>query len=59
VAPCFLQTAYAGLAKSLQLEWQYLEQVVPEVGEALAPLKEVITNTFLPALIVELEEAIK
>jgi len=25
VAPRFPQTAYAGMAKSLQLEWQYLQ----------------------------------
>jgi len=59
VAPRFLQTAYAGLAKSLQLEWQYLQRVVPDVGAALVPLEDMITTTFLPALIAELEAEIR
>jgi len=59
VAPRFPQTAYAGLAKSLQLEWQYLQRVAPDVGAALAPLENAITTTFLPALIAEPEETIR
>ena len=47
------QTAYAGLVKSLQTEWTYLQRVVPEIGEMMKPIEEAITNTFLPALLQE------
>jgi len=53
VAPRFPQTAYAGLAKSIQLEWQYLQHIVQETGPMLAPIEDAIANTFLPALINE------
>jgi len=53
VAPHFPQTVLAGLTKSLQLEWQYLQHVVPEIGEALAPIELVITDTFLPTILDE------
>jgi hypothetical protein len=45
------QTAYAGLAKSLQQEWQYLQRVVPDCGTAFAPVEEAIRSVFLPALL--------
>jgi len=45
--------AYAGLAKSLQSEWQYLQCVILETGAALAPIKAAIATTFLPALLTE------
>jgi len=53
VAPRFPQTAFAGLTKSLQLEWQYIQQVVPAIGTTLAPIEEALANTFLPALLEE------
>jgi len=53
VAPRFPQTAYAGLSKSLQLEWQYLQRVVPDTGATLVPIEAAIANTFLPALLAE------
>jgi len=59
VATRFPQTAYAGLAKSLQLEWQYLQRVVPGIGATLAPIEDAITQTFLPALIAEPTAAIQ
>ena len=45
------QTAYAGLTKSLQLEWQYLQRVVPDVSDRFAPLEEALSHHFLPALL--------
>jgi hypothetical protein len=45
------QTAYAGLAKSLQQEWQYLQRVVPNCGAVFEPVKEAIRLVFLPALL--------
>lgn len=47
------QTAYAGLCKSLQSEWLYLQRVLPECGEAFAPLEQTIRERFLPALVGE------
>jgi hypothetical protein len=45
------QTAYAGLTKSLQQEWQYLQRVVPDCGAAFEPVEEAIRTVFLPALL--------
>ena len=47
------QTAYAGLCKSLQSEWLYLQRVLPNCGEAFAPLESAIREQFLPALLGE------
>jgi hypothetical protein len=38
VARRYPQTAYAGLAKSLQQEWQYLQRVVPNCRRAFEPV---------------------
>jgi len=51
VAPHFPQMAYTGLTKSLQLEWQYIQRVIPAIGTTLAPIEEALANTFLPALL--------
>ena len=56
VARRFPQTAYAGLTKSLQNEWTYLQRVVPGADAAMAPLEDAITRTFLPALFQEQPE---
>ena len=50
VAKRFPQTAYAGLAKSLQSEWQYVQRVTPDVDDLFAPVEEAIATHFLPAL---------
>mgnify|MGYP007060078647 CR=1 FL=1 len=46
----FPQTAYAGLTKSLQSEWIYLQRVVPDIAESFAPLEKVLAEEFIPAL---------
>jgi hypothetical protein len=51
VARRYPQTAYTGLAKSLQQEWQYLQRVVPDCGAAFEPVEEAIRSVFLPALL--------
>jgi hypothetical protein len=51
VAKRYPQTAYAGVTKSLQQEWQYLQRVVPNCGTAFEPVKEAIQTVFLPALL--------
>jgi len=50
------QTAYAGLGKSLQSEWQYLQRVLPDLGDAFKPVEEAISQRFLPALMQEQTE---
>jgi hypothetical protein len=51
VARRFPQTAYAGFAKSLQAEWQYVQRVTPNLHQAFAPLELAIAQIFLPALL--------
>ena len=50
VAKRFPQTAFAGLTKSLQSEWQYLQRVVPGLSEAFGPIEAALRDSFLPAL---------
>jgi hypothetical protein len=50
VAVRFPQSAYAGLQKSLQQEWQFLQRVVPEIGDKFAGVERAISDDFLPAL---------
>ena len=50
VASSYPQTAYAGLQKSLQQEWQYIQRVSEDIAEYFAPIEESICKTFLPAL---------
>lgn len=58
VAKRYPQTAYAGLVKSLQTEWTYLQRVVPDLGPQMVPLEAAISDTFLPALFAEDGQAI-
>ena len=51
VAIRYPQTAYAGLSKSLQSEWQYVQRVTPNLEQAFAPLETAIAEIFLPALL--------
>ncbi|KAL7451366.1 hypothetical protein ACHAXS_000248 [Conticribra weissflogii] len=51
VAISFPQTAYVGMAMSLQVEWQYVCRVVPDITMDLAPVKTTIRLDFLPALV--------
>jgi hypothetical protein len=53
VAQRFPQTAYCGLAKSLQMEWQYLQRVLPDAGPSFAPLEDALADFFLPSLLQE------
>jgi hypothetical protein len=47
------QTAYAGMGKSLQMEWQYLQRVTPTDAETFQPIEAAIRDSFLPALLGE------
>ena len=51
VARRYPQTAYTGLAKSLQSEWMYLQRVTPGVEDAFAPIEKALAEDFLPALL--------
>jgi hypothetical protein len=51
VAKRYPQTAYAGLAMSLQQEWQYLQRVVPGCGAAFQPIEDALRDVFIPALL--------
>jgi hypothetical protein len=42
VAKRYLQIAFAGLTKSLQQKWQYLQRVMPNCRPAFEPVKEAI-----------------
>ena len=44
------QSAYTGLQKSLQQEWQFIQQVVEGIGDAFSEVENSITDLFLPAL---------
>ena len=50
IAKRFPQTAFAGLSRSLQSEWHYVQRVTPGCSEHFAPLEEAISQRFLPAL---------
>ena len=44
------QSAYAGLQKSLQQEWAFVQRVTPGISNAFRPVEEEIEKAFLPAL---------
>ena len=50
VAQSYPQTAYAGLQKSLQQEWQYLQRVTEGTSDHFSPIEKAICDDFLPAL---------
>ena len=44
------QSAYVGLVRSLQSEWQYLQRVTADCADAFAPIEEAIAEDFIPAM---------
>ena len=44
------QYAYAGLQKSLQQEWAFVQRVAPGIGDTFGPVEEEIAKAFLPEL---------
>ena len=44
------QSAYAGLQKPLQQEWDFIQRVTTGVGEAFGPVEESLREIFVPAL---------
>ena len=51
IAKRFPQTAYAGLAMSLQHEWQYVARTVPGIATLFEPVERAIRKFFLPSLL--------
>ena len=50
IAKRFPQSAYAGLQKSLQMEWQFLQRVTEGLGVEFGDIEKALKTTFLPAL---------
>ena len=50
------QSAYAGLQKSLQQEWDFFQRVTPGVGDACGPVEEALRDIFVLALFEGLRE---
>ena len=44
------QIAYAGLHKSLQKEWGFVQRVTPGIGPAFHPVEDDLRNAFLTFL---------
>jgi len=49
-ARAYPQAAYAGLQKSLQQEWQFVQRVTRDVGSHFNPIVKALHGSFLPAL---------
>ncbi|KAL7534276.1 hypothetical protein ACHAWF_004776, partial [Thalassiosira exigua] len=45
------QSAYAGFAFCLQMEWGYVSRVTQDIAHHFAPLETAIRQKFLPALL--------
>ena len=50
VARKHLQSAYAGLQKSLQQEWAFVQRVTPGIGDAFGPVEQALQETCIPSL---------
>jgi hypothetical protein len=50
VADRYPQAAYAGLQKSLQAEWQFLQQLTDGLGNEFLEIEKRLSQEFLPAL---------
>ena len=50
VALRHLQTEYAGLMKSLQKEWEFVQRVAPDTRHASIPVEYALQDYFLMAL---------
>jgi hypothetical protein len=50
VATRYPQTAYTGLQKSLQNEWQFVQRVKPGIAAHFSGIEKALSRNFLPAL---------
>ena len=44
------QTAYVGLQKYLQQEWDFVQRVTQDIGTAVHPMEDDLRDAFLPHL---------
>ena len=44
------QSAYSGLQKSLQHEWEFVQRVIPGIGYAFGLVEQVLQETFISSL---------
>ena len=51
-----LQSAYAGLYKSLQQEWEFLQRVTPVIKDAFGPVEQAVWEAFIMDLLQGLGE---
>ena len=52
------QSAYAGLQKSLQQEWAFVQRVTPGVGESFGPVEKALREIFVPSFFKGLREGV-
>ena len=52
------QSAYAGLQKSLQQEWAFVQRVTPVVGDSIGPVETALKETFFPELFEVMHEGV-
>ena len=45
-----MQSAYAGLQKSLQQEWSFMQQVNPNIGDTFGLVEKALRENFIPSL---------
>jgi hypothetical protein len=51
VAVRYPQAAYAGMVRSFQMEWQYLQRICPGISDEFHQVEAAVTKSFLPALL--------
>jgi hypothetical protein len=49
-ADTYPQSAYAGLQKAMQQQWQFVQRVVDRSGGSLTLVQKAIAESFIPAL---------
>ena len=50
------QSSYAGLQKSLQQEWVFVQRVTLDIRDAFGPVEQALRDAFIPALLQGLGE---
>jgi hypothetical protein len=53
IASTYPQSAYAGMQKSLQAEWTFVQRVVEGIGPICACIRDSMQTTFLSSLLRE------
>jgi hypothetical protein len=47
------QSVYAGMQKSVQAEWTFVQRVIRDMGDKFGTIREAIYRSFLPSLLKE------